>query len=165
MPLYAKFLKEILSNKRKRYDDNTVALAEECSVIIQNQMPPKLKDPVIFSIPCVIGKFLIDKALCDLGASVSLMPLSISERLNLDFVVMDIKEEFNILILLGNPFLATAGAIIDVKIRKLTLEFLKELLLEAPPAEELVVPPTPEVKDPEAELQLDAELEEFLAIT
>lgn len=113
-----------------------------------------------------------------------------------DFIVMDIKEDFNILILLGKPFLATVGAIIDVKIRKLTLEvieqkielilsyfmkapimddtccfvhvideFLKELLLEAPPSEELVVPPTPEVKDLEAELQLDAGLEEFLALT
>lgn len=46
-------------------------------------MPPKLKDPGNFSIPCVIGKFVIDRALCDLGASVSLMPLSIRERLKL----------------------------------------------------------------------------------
>lgn len=44
-------------------------------------MPPKLKDPGSFSIPCVIGKFVIDKALCDLGASVSLIPLSICEKL------------------------------------------------------------------------------------
>lgn len=29
------------------------------------------------------GNFVIDKALCDLGTSVNLMPLSISEKLNL----------------------------------------------------------------------------------
>ncbi|XP_050897759.1 uncharacterized protein LOC127104621 [Lathyrus oleraceus] len=73
MPSYAKFLD----------DDSTVALTEECSAIIQNNMSSKLKDPGSFSIPCVIAKFVIDKALCDLGASISLMPLSICEMLNL----------------------------------------------------------------------------------
>ncbi|XP_050909142.1 uncharacterized protein LOC127122911 [Lathyrus oleraceus] len=76
MPSYAKFLKEIISNKKKLEDNETVMLTAECNVIIQNNMPPKLKDPGRFSIPCVIGKFIIDKSLCDLGASVSLMPLS-----------------------------------------------------------------------------------------
>jgi hypothetical protein len=46
-------------------------------------MPHKLKDPGSFSIPCVIGKFVIDKALCDFGANISLMPLSICERLKI----------------------------------------------------------------------------------
>lgn len=46
-------------------------------------MPPKLKDPGSFSIPCVIGNSVIDKALCDLGASVSLMSQSICEKLKL----------------------------------------------------------------------------------
>ncbi|XP_050878586.1 uncharacterized protein LOC127082394 [Lathyrus oleraceus] len=83
MPFYAKFLKEILSNKRKLDDDSIVAHAEECSEIIRSKMPQKLKDLGRFSIPCVLCKFVIDKALCDLGASVGLMPFSISERLNL----------------------------------------------------------------------------------
>ncbi|XP_020259787.1 uncharacterized protein LOC109836335 [Asparagus officinalis] len=43
MPSYAKFLKEILSNKRKLDDYATVALTEECSAIIQNKLSPKLK--------------------------------------------------------------------------------------------------------------------------
>ena len=46
-------------------------------------MPHKLKDPGSFSIPYIIGKFVIDKALCDLGASISLMPLSICKKLNM----------------------------------------------------------------------------------
>ncbi|XP_050889476.1 uncharacterized protein LOC127094726 [Lathyrus oleraceus] len=83
MPSYAKFLKEILSNKKKLEDEEIVMLTVECSAIIQNNMPHKLKDPGSFSIPCVIKKFIIDKALCDLGASVSLMPLSTCEKLNL----------------------------------------------------------------------------------
>ena len=83
MPSYAKFLKEILSNKKKIEDNETVTLTAECSAIIQNNMPPKLNDPGSFSIPCVIGKFVIDNGLCDLGASVSLMPLSTCKKLDL----------------------------------------------------------------------------------
>ncbi|XP_074556581.1 uncharacterized protein LOC141812495 [Curcuma longa] len=39
-----------------------------------------------------------------------------------DFVVLDMDEDPNIPIILGRPFLATAGANIDVKNRKLSLE-------------------------------------------
>ncbi len=75
MPSYAKFLKEILSKKRKLEDYETVAMMEECSVILQNKLPSKLEDPRSFSIPCLISNMNIDKALWDLGTSVSLMPL------------------------------------------------------------------------------------------
>lgn len=54
MPSYAKFLKEILSKKRNIDDNELVALAEECNAIIQNKLPPKLKDPRSLSLPCVI---------------------------------------------------------------------------------------------------------------
>ena len=43
-----------------------------------------------------------------------------------DFIIMDIKEDSNIPIILGRPFLATAGAIIDVKKGKLTFEVGEE---------------------------------------
>ncbi|XP_020263244.1 uncharacterized protein LOC109839226 [Asparagus officinalis] len=108
MPSYAKFLKEILSNKRKLEEYETVALTEECSAIIQNKLPPKLKDPGSFSIPCVIGNVSINRALCDLGASV-------------DFVILEIEEDSNIPIILGRPFLANTGVIIDVKSGRLSL--------------------------------------------
>ncbi|XP_050919459.1 uncharacterized protein LOC127137002 [Lathyrus oleraceus] len=181
MPSYAKFLKDILSNKKKLEDDETVMLTAECSTIIQNNMPHKLKDPSSFSIPCVIGKFIIDKTLCDLGASVSLIPLCTCEKLNpgelrptkmslqlaghsvkfpvgmlenvpfrigqfyipTDFVIMDIKEDSHIPIILGRPFLATSGAIIDVKKGRLTfevgeekVEFLLAKFLQAPAIDE-----------------------------
>ena len=42
---YAKFLKEVLSNKRKLVDNEKVMLTEECSAILQRKLPPKLKDP------------------------------------------------------------------------------------------------------------------------
>ncbi|XP_021721950.1 uncharacterized protein LOC110689470 [Chenopodium quinoa] len=71
MPNYAKFLKEILSGKRTCDVVETINLTENCSAIIMNKMPPKLKDPENFSIPCAINKMQFDNALCDLGASVS----------------------------------------------------------------------------------------------
>ncbi|XP_004517057.1 uncharacterized protein, partial [Cicer arietinum] len=82
MSSYAKFLKEILSNKRKLDDNEAISLTEECSAIIQNKLPPKHKDPGSFSIPCVIGDMSFERALCDLGVSVSLMPLSVCKKLD-----------------------------------------------------------------------------------
>ncbi|KAJ8762772.1 hypothetical protein K2173_022901 [Erythroxylum novogranatense] len=83
MPSYAKFLKEILSNKRRLEEYATVKLNEECSAILSRKLPPKLKDPRSFTIPCVIGDLNIDKALMDLGASINLMPLSVLRKLGL----------------------------------------------------------------------------------
>ena len=62
MPTYAKFLKDILSNKRKLEEYETVALTEECSALIQNKLPPKLKDPGSLSISCLIGNTNFDKS-------------------------------------------------------------------------------------------------------
>ncbi|XP_063937997.1 uncharacterized protein LOC135147891 [Daucus carota subsp. sativus] len=83
MPSYAKFMKGILSKKLKLEELETVALTEECSAVLQQKLPPKLKDPGSFTIPCTIGKFSFDKCLCDLGASINLMPLSIFTQLGL----------------------------------------------------------------------------------
>ncbi|XP_021727705.1 uncharacterized protein LOC110694850 [Chenopodium quinoa] len=83
VPMYAKFLKEVITKKKDIGGVETVALTAECSTILQNKSPPKLKDPGSFSIPCHVGALFIDKALCDLGASVSVMPHSVCNRLNM----------------------------------------------------------------------------------
>ena len=81
MPSYAKFLKDLLSSKKKYTEHAIKVLTEECISILQNKTLPKLADPGSFSIPCSIGEVKINKALCDSGVSVSLMPLSICKRL------------------------------------------------------------------------------------
>ena len=81
MPSYVKFMKDILSKKRRLSDFETVNLIEEFSVILKRKLPHKLKDP--FTIPCTIGNSIFEKALCDLGANINLMPLSIFRRLGL----------------------------------------------------------------------------------
>ncbi|KAK4275027.1 hypothetical protein QN277_018170 [Acacia crassicarpa] len=81
MPSYVKFMKEILSKKRLLEEFETVALTQECSDMLTNRLPPKLKDPGSFTIPCAIGPNYSGKAMCDLGASINLMPLSIFKNL------------------------------------------------------------------------------------
>ncbi|TQE03197.1 hypothetical protein C1H46_011200 [Malus baccata] len=88
VPKYAKFLKELCTNKRRFNDQETVALSEEVSAVLQRKLPPKLKDAGSFTIPCVIGGKEFGRALCDLGASINLMPYSVYESLNLG----DLKE-------------------------------------------------------------------------
>ena len=83
MPSYVKFMKDILSQKRRLVDFETVNLIEECSAILQRKLPQKLKDLGSFTIPCTIGNAIFERALCDLGASINLMPLSIFKRLGL----------------------------------------------------------------------------------
>ena len=164
MPSYVKFMKEILSNKRRLSGFETINLTEECSAILQRKLPQKLKDPGSFTIPCTIGNSIFEKALCDLGASINLMPLSIFRRLGLgearpttvtlqladrslkhpkgviedvlvkvgkfifleNFIVLDMEEDKEIPIILGRPFLATSGALIDVQKGELKLRALED---------------------------------------
>ncbi|CAM8998028.1 unnamed protein product [Rhodiola kirilowii] len=82
-PTYAKFLKDIVSNRRVIEESSMVALNAECSAIVQSRMPRKMQDQGSFSIPISIGKIEIDRALCDLGASISLIPYSLYEKIDM----------------------------------------------------------------------------------
>ncbi|XP_062099944.1 uncharacterized protein LOC133805809 [Humulus lupulus] len=79
MPNYAKFLKNILTKRRRLGEFETVALTEGCSAILKYKIHPKLKDPGSFTIPCSIGGI----TLYDLGASINLMPMSIFKKLGI----------------------------------------------------------------------------------
>ena len=65
MSLYAKFMKEMLSNKWKFKEHETVMLTKDCTANLQNKLPPKLKHPGSFNIPCITGNTYFDTALCD----------------------------------------------------------------------------------------------------
>ncbi|CAL1394922.1 unnamed protein product [Linum trigynum] len=87
MPTYAKFLRELLTKKRKWADLEKVTLTSECSAVIQNKLPEKRDDPGSFTIPCVIGGTEFNKSLCDLGAGINLMPYSVYKKLGLGDVL------------------------------------------------------------------------------
>ena len=54
-----------------------------CSDIATRSLVQKKEDAGAFTIPCTIGVLHFSKALCDLGASINLMPLSINKNLGL----------------------------------------------------------------------------------
>ncbi|XP_073063993.1 uncharacterized protein [Primulina eburnea] len=133
---------------------------------MQGSLPQKLQDHGEFVIPCEIRGQLVEKAICDSGASVNVMPSFLYEKLGLsvikptglslqmadksirtplgvvedvelkidkirllaNFVVLDMGNSQNVRAILGRPFLATAGAIIDVKRRKMTMEVEGQLV-------------------------------------
>ncbi|XP_017973030.1 PREDICTED: uncharacterized protein LOC108661359 [Theobroma cacao] len=166
MPSYMKFLKDILTKKRKLEYFETITLTKECSGIIQNKFPPKLKDLRSFSILCSIGNFNFSKVLFDLDAGVSIMSLSIARRIKLneiqpttitlhladktirhlygvienvlfkvrtlfilvDFMVLEMEENQKVLIILGHPFLANVGALIDVREDRITFIVEEEVI-------------------------------------
>ena len=159
MPNYAKFLKDILSKKRRFSEEGVMSFTTTYSAVVKTNLPLKMQDLSSFIIPCTIRSFEFGKALCDSGTSINLMPLSVVKRLCLgdlipttmtlqmedktmaqpegvledvlikvgkfifpmDFIVMDMEEDTEVLLLLGKPFLAIGAALIDVKKGELTL--------------------------------------------
>jgi hypothetical protein len=76
VPIYAKYLKDILNNKRPLPTTDMIKLTEECSEAIL-----KKKDTGYPTISCSIGSDL-ENTLCDLGASVCVMPKVVFNKLN-----------------------------------------------------------------------------------
>jgi hypothetical protein len=54
MPNYSKFMKDVLTKRRRIGKFETVALTQECSQMVQGRIPPKMKDSGSFTIPCTI---------------------------------------------------------------------------------------------------------------
>ncbi|KAL1543963.1 hypothetical protein AAHA92_20873 [Salvia divinorum] len=69
--------------EKKWGQHETVNLTENCSAILQRKLPAKMKDPESFSIECTIGDCFVGNALCDLGTSINLMPLSLYNKMKI----------------------------------------------------------------------------------
>ncbi|XP_073121751.1 uncharacterized protein [Henckelia pumila] len=104
MSNYVKFLKEVMSRKRKLEEFETVNLTEECSAILQNKIPQKLKNP---------GRSL------GLGeVKPTTIALQLADR---SLTYPHMEEDKNMPLILGRLFLATADAKIDIKKGELTM--------------------------------------------
>ncbi|KAK4706282.1 hypothetical protein R3W88_034166 [Solanum pinnatisectum] len=79
---YAKFMNDMVTKKRVMSFEDDDRL-QHCSAIATRSLVQKKKDPSTFNIPCTIGLLHFAKALCDLGASINPMPLSIYKKLGL----------------------------------------------------------------------------------
>jgi len=85
VPSYAKFLKDLCTQKRrlKTQVSKKVLFTQQVSAVLMNQLPPKLKDQSAPIISCVIGDTTIERAMLDLGASVNILSSSVYDRFSL----------------------------------------------------------------------------------
>ncbi|KAK4706993.1 hypothetical protein R3W88_033465 [Solanum pinnatisectum] len=98
---------------------------------MSNESITKREDRGAFTIPCTIGMLQFTKTLCDLGASINLMPYAIYKQLGLGepkattlrLLMADRSIKYpidaEILIILERPFLAIERALVDVESGKL----------------------------------------------
>jgi hypothetical protein len=77
IPSYVKFLKDLITMKRKTNVPKNAFLTEQVSSILQCKLPLKYKDPGCPTITCMIGVSQIERALLDLRASANLLPYSV----------------------------------------------------------------------------------------
>jgi len=164
-----KDVRNLILERIKMYHDSD----DECDASPSRTADKKivqkiLEDPGSFTLPCSIGELAFSDCLCDLGASVSLMPLSLAKRLEFiqykpcdltfiladrssrklfgmlkyllvmingvevltDFVVLDMEVEHKDPLILGRPFLASVGAVIDVREGKISFNLGKDIKLQ-----------------------------------
>jgi len=113
MPLYSKFLKDMLTRKHKYIHQENIIVEGNCSTVIQKILPPKHKDPGSVTIPCSIREVTVGKTLIDLGASINLMPLSMCRRLG-ELEIMPTKMTLQ---LADHSITRPYGVIEDVLVR------------------------------------------------
>nr|XP_025653015.1 uncharacterized protein LOC112748969 [Arachis hypogaea] len=126
-PLSAALIKSLPPEKKALKGDEIEVLTEEYSALIQNKLPRKMSNLGSFHILCTIGKITFDKALCDLGLSITLMPLFVMKklgiqeaqaiRITLQIADKSLKKAYgleeNVLDKVGELFLPKASVILD----------------------------------------------------
>lgn len=60
-----------------------VVLDGSCSAMLQKNLSSKMKNPGSFIIPCAIRGLGEEKALCDLGASINVIPYNFFQKIGL----------------------------------------------------------------------------------
>nr|XP_016435959.1 PREDICTED: uncharacterized protein LOC107762147 [Nicotiana tabacum] len=148
IPKYAKYLKEIVSHKRRLTEFETVALTEECTSRVQNKLPQKLKDPSSFTIPHksdalvlvqAIGSGssktnycdnLVDRSIAHPKGVIGDLLLQIGKFIFLvDFIILDYEANELVPIIVGRPLLVTGDEIIKVRDGKMILKVDNEELV------------------------------------
>jgi hypothetical protein len=180
MPTYSKYMKYIVTNKRKIPSEAITTMLDDYS--FEGKLPEKRGDPRIPTIPCTINNNYVKYAFSDLGARLSVMLFYLNKKLNLDklvptevflqmsdkstaipigicenvpimvanvkipmdFVILEMPDDDDLSIILGRPFLNTAGAIIvctnskvtfNVEGKEHTIYFPKKSTQETPMVE------------------------------
>ncbi|KAG7533286.1 hypothetical protein ISN45_Aa08g009240 [Arabidopsis thaliana x Arabidopsis arenosa] len=164
-----KDVRNLILERIKKYQDSDDGFdATPFQATSERIVQDKFEDPGSFTLPCSIRQLAFNNCLYDLGASVSLMPLSVARKLGFvqyrpcdltliladrssrrpfglledlpvminevemptDFVVLEMDEESKHPLILGRPFLASVGAVIDVKDGKIDLNLGRHIKLQ-----------------------------------
>ncbi|XP_042056236.1 uncharacterized protein LOC121800799 [Salvia splendens] len=80
MPPISKFVKDYLAGKINK--EGRLITEENVSAMIQrSDLPSKKTDPGMFTLPISIGEIQVEHEVCDLGASINVLPYSIYRKL------------------------------------------------------------------------------------
>ncbi|GJT14543.1 DNA-directed DNA polymerase [Tanacetum coccineum] len=129
MPKYAKFMKDLLAQRRRGQSGINKALADLGASISVMSYSMFLR--------LSLGEIKPTRMCIELANKSTQIPRGITEndivKINrfvflVDFVVLDMKEDHKIPIILGRPFLATAHAMINVFNKKISFEVEDETI-------------------------------------
>ncbi|XP_042029889.1 uncharacterized protein LOC121776790 [Salvia splendens] len=80
MPPISKFFKDYLAGNVN--EEGRIITEEDVSAVIQrSDLPSKKTDPGMFTLPISIGDIQVEHAMCDLGASINVLPYAIYKKL------------------------------------------------------------------------------------
>ncbi|KAL4384947.1 hypothetical protein GQ457_15G016930 [Hibiscus cannabinus] len=113
MSNYAKFLKDMVTRKKRIEEFETAAATETCLALMHNKVPTKKTDPGSFTIECLIGHNYPTKVLCDPGASINLMPKSVFQKLG----IREAKPTTVMLQLADHSYVQPEGKIEDILVK------------------------------------------------
>ncbi|XP_042067186.1 uncharacterized protein LOC121810490 [Salvia splendens] len=80
MPPISKFIKDYLAGKVNE-DERMITEENVSAVILWSNLPSKKTDAGMFTLPISIGDIQVEHAMCDLGASINVLPYAIYKKL------------------------------------------------------------------------------------
>ncbi|XP_019171371.1 PREDICTED: uncharacterized protein LOC109166929 [Ipomoea nil] len=132
VPSYGKFLRDILTKKRKFGDHEMIDMAQEYRALSRasvNVMPLSLCQKLKLGNPQPVNLTLTfaDQSTTSLNGILEDVPVRVDKYfVPCDFIVIAGQENPNTPIILGRPFLATTGAIIDARKGSMIFDFGEE---------------------------------------
>ncbi|XP_020423025.1 uncharacterized protein LOC109950012 [Prunus persica] len=127
MPSSEKFMKDILSKKRKFGDHEKIQLTEECSSI--NLLPLYVAKKIGISEikPTTVSLQMADKSITYLDGIIEDVLVKVDTLIfPTDFLVLDMEEDPETQLILSRPFLITGRTLIDVEEGLLTVRVVNE---------------------------------------
>ncbi|XP_060210785.1 uncharacterized protein LOC132637760 [Lycium barbarum] len=125
---YAKYIKNIVTNKRHWTEFVTKALNEGCSSRVRSKIPPKQKDPGSFTISITIGNIkLADTSLAYPDGIIEDALVKVGHFIQpIHFIILDYEADKNVPLIMGRRFLAA----VDTELKMTTVVEPEHMIVE-----------------------------------